>query len=265
MSDMELTVLGCSGSGPGPDNPSSGYLVRAGGRTLALDLGNGTLGAMHHHLDPFALDALLLSHLHPDHCADVASLVVFRRYHPRPPYPVTERRLPVWGPAEAHDRLAAQYGASAAERAETDLSDVLDFQVLTDELRVELAGVDVLARRVDHVVESYGLRLEFGGRSLVYSGDTGPSDALVELAHGADVLLCEASWPHVWPGCTEGPPPGVHLSGREAGEHAAKAGVQRLLITHVPVWFDGDELVAEAEEVFSGPVELVSAGASYEI
>ncbi len=264
MSDMELTVLGCSGSGPGPDSPSSGYLVRAGGHTLALDLGNGTLGALQRHLDPFALDALLLSHLHPDHCADLSSLVVYRRYHPRPPYPVTEHRLPVYAPAEASDRLAAQYGASAAERAETELSDVLDFQVVHDRARIEVAGCTVLARRVDHVVESYALRVEHGGRSLAYSGDTGPCEALVDLATGADVLLCEATWPHVWPGCP-GPPRGIHLSGTEAGEHAAAAGVQRLLITHVPVWFDGAELLAEAEGSFPGPVELVRAGASYQV
>lgn len=261
---MELTVLGCSGSGPGPDSPSSGYLLRAGGRTLVFDLGNGTLGALHRYLDPFALDALLLSHLHPDHCADLASLVVYRRYHPRPPYAVTERRLPVHAPAEAPERLAAQYGASAAERADTDLSDVLDFQVIVDGMQAEVAGCTVTARRVDHVVESYALRVDQGGRSIVYSGDTGPCESLIELSEGADVLLCEATWPHVWPG-SEVPPPGIHMSGRQAGEHAAKAGVGKLLITHVPMWFDGDELVTEAKEVYQGPVELVRAGASYDV
>ncbi len=261
---MELTVLGCSGSGPGPDSPSSGYLVWAGGRTLVLDLGNGTMGALQRRLDPFALDALLLSHLHPDHCADVASLVVYRRYHPRPPYDVTEHRLPLHAPAPASERLAAQYAACAVERAETDLSDVLDFQVVADHASAEVAGCTVTSRRVDHPCESYALRLEHDGRSLVYSGDTGPCDALVELARGADVLLCEASWPHVWPGDRQ-PPPGVHMSGRQAGEHARRAGVGRMLITHVPTWFDGDDLAAEATDAFDGPVELVRAGASYQV
>jgi ribonuclease BN (tRNA processing enzyme) len=262
---MELTVLGCSGSGPAPDSPASGYLVRAGDRTLVLDLGNGTLGALQRHLDPFDLDALLLSHLHPDHCADVASLVVFRRYHPRPPFDVTEHRLPLYAPREAPDRLASQYATSAAELAVTDLSDSLDFRVVTDGMRVEVAGCVVRTRRMDHVCEAYGLRLEHEGRSLVYSGDTGPCEGLVELASGADVLLCEASWPHIWPGSADPPPPGVHMSGRQAGEHAAGAGVGQLLITHVPAWFDGDELVAEAKDVFAGPVELVRAGGVYQV
>ena len=100
----------------------------------------------------------------------------------------------------------------------------------------------------------------------MYSGDTGPCPALVELAGGADALLCEATWPHtgVW-GEDGGPPPGVHLSGRQAGEHAAAAGVGRLLITHVPAWFVGEELLAEAKEVFDGPVDLVTPDGVYEL
>ena len=99
--------------------------------------------------------------------------------------------------------------------------------------------------------------------SLVYSGDTGPCEALVELAAGADVLLCEATWPHVMPGRWTEPPRGLHLSGRQAGEHAAAAGVGRLLLTHVPAWFDAAELLAEAQERFDGPVELVAPDATY--
>jgi ribonuclease BN (tRNA processing enzyme) len=263
MSAMELTVLGCSGSGPGPDSPSSGYLVRVGDRTLALDLGNGTLGALQRYLDPFDLDALVLSHLHPDHCADVASLVVYRRYHPAPPYPPAGRRLPVYGPAETADRLGALSSASAVERAREDLSDVFEFRPLaplTGGPPAEVAGAAMSARRAVHPCETYALRLDHGGRSLAYSGDTAACDALVDLARGADVLLCEATWPH-----SSSHPPGLHMSGREAGEHAAAAGVGRLLLTHVQVWFDAAVLLAEAKSAFDGPVELVTAGATYRV
>ena len=82
---MRLTVLGCSGSGPGPISPASGYLVEAGDARLVLDLGNGTFGALQRHSDPWQLDAVLFSHLHPDHCADFTALVVYRRYHPHAP------------------------------------------------------------------------------------------------------------------------------------------------------------------------------------
>jgi ribonuclease BN (tRNA processing enzyme) len=261
---VRLTVLGCSGSGPGPHSASSGYLVQAGGTNLALDLGNGTLGALYRHLDPFALDAVVLSHLHADHCMDMPSLVVVRRYHPRPPYDATARRLPVYAPAEAAERLAAAYAASAGERAGTDLSDVLEFRALKPGVTAAVGDATLRAAAVEHPCEAYALRVEHGGTSLVYRGDTGPCQALVELARGADVLLCEATWPHVTARWTE-PPPGVHLSGQQAGEHAASAGVGRLLITHVPVWFDGAQLADEARAAFGGPVELVAADASYPV
>lgn len=261
---MRLTVLGCSGSGPGPASPASGYLVDSGGVRLVLDLGNGTVGALQRHLDPWQLDAVVLTHLHPDHSADASALVVHRRYHPFPPFDPTTRKLPVFAPAEAPDRLGAAYAPSAAERAETDLTDVCEFLALTDGSAASVGDVTLRAGAVDHPCEAYAVRVEHGGRTLVYSGDTGPCEGLVTLARGADVLLCEATWPHVTTWWDE-PPPGVHLSGRQAGEHAAAAGVGRLLLTHVPVWFDGSALLAEAREVFDGPVELVAADAAYEV
>jgi ribonuclease BN (tRNA processing enzyme) len=258
---VRLTVLGCSGSGPGPTSPASGYLVRAGDIRLLLDLGNGAFGALLRHLDPWALDAVALSHLHADHCADMSNLVVYRRYDPAPP--PTAGRLTVYAPDGAADRLAAAYAASAEERASTDLSDVLAFRPVAD--GACLGAMTLRAVPVEHPVAAYALRVEHDGASLVYSGDTGPCRGLVELARGADVLLCEASWPHVVPGRWTEPPPGLHMSGRQAGEHAAAAGVGRLLLTHVPVWCDPAALLAEAQETFDGPVELVAADATYAI
>jgi ribonuclease BN (tRNA processing enzyme) len=109
-------------------------------------------------------------------------------------------------------------------------------------------------------VESYLLRLEHEGRSLVYTGDTGPTEALVDLARGADVLLCEATFRHGDPN-----PPDLHLTGRQAGEYAARAGVGRLVITHVPPWYDPEDLAAEARAAYDGPVEIARPGVAYAI
>jgi ribonuclease BN (tRNA processing enzyme) len=253
---MRMIVLGCSGSGPGPASPASGYLVSAGDVHLVLDLGNGTFGALQRHLDPWRLDAVAFSHLHPDHCADLSALYVHRRYHPFPPGERTP--LPVLAPAGAPDRFAAAYAPDAVERAATDLSDVLAFAPHAPEAAV--GDVVLRTAAVDHPCEAYALRVEHGGRSLVYSGDTGPCQGLVELARGADVLLCEATWPH-----HEGAPPGLHLSGRQAGEHAAAAGVGALLLTHVPPWFDAEPLRAAAAAAFGGPVEVVVADGAYDV
>ena len=258
---MLLTVLGCSGSGPGPASPASGYLLTAGDTRLLLDLGNGAFGALQRHLDPWLLDGVVLTHLHADHCADMTNLVVHRRYHPAPPAAVEP--LPVFGPADTATRLALAYAASPEERESTDLSDVLAFRKAAD--GGALADVTLRTMPVAHPVEAYAVRVEHGGRSLVYSGDTGPCAALIELAEGADVLLCEASWPHVVPGRWAEPPPDLHMSGRQAGEHAAAAGVGRLLLTHIPTWCDPTELFAEARERFDGPVDVVAADRGYEI
>ena len=243
---MHLTVLGCSGSVPGPAGPASAYLLEHDGFRLLLDLGSGAYGALQRHLDPAAVDAVVLSHLHPDHCLDLTALVVHHRYGPPagtlPP-------VPVLGPAGTRDRLGRAYDPGPKGR----LPAVFDVRPA---VAGELGPFRLRFARVNHPVETHAVRVEAGGRSLVYSGDTGISDALVELATGADVLLCEASFDV--PG-----PPDLHLTGREAGEHAAKAGVGRLLVTHVPPWADRDRIGADAAAAYPGPTELVDPDGAY--
>jgi ribonuclease BN (tRNA processing enzyme) len=252
---MLLTVLGCSGSVPAPESPASGYLVRAEGTSVVLDLGNGAFAALQRYLDPFALDGLLLSHLHPDHCADVSALTVYRRYHPNPP---SRDVVPLYGPRDTTERLVAAYAPNADERKTTDLSDVYSIRSY-DEV-VAIGPFEVRAAPVEHPCEAYALRIGHAGRTLVFSGDTGPCRRLVELAAGADVLLAEASWPD-----QPDNPPGIHMSGKDAGEAAAAAGIGRLLITHVPPWTDSDRVLAEAKAAFEGPIELVRQGTHYDI
>ena len=255
---MRLTILGCSGSIPGPNTAASGYLLEAEGFLLGVELGNGTLSRLQTVTDPFDLDALVLTHLHPDHCADVSALTVLRRYHPAPPYPARPRLLPLHAPKDAPTRLANAYAPNEAERAVTDLSDVYDFQPLRPE-PVKIGPFDVTAVEVEHPTTAFGLRISYGGRILAYTGDTGPCTALGELADGVDVLLAEASW-------TDAPtrPPGVHLSGKQAGELARDAGVGRLLLTHIAPWTDSGAILAEALAEFPD-AELVVDGAVYDV
>jgi ribonuclease BN (tRNA processing enzyme) len=254
-----LTVLGCSGSAPGPDAPASGYLIEADGELLVMDLGNGTLARLQLDCDPLLVDALLFSHLHPDHCADFGALTVMRRYHESPPRDSTAFPLPVYAPSGAPERFAGLCAADEAERLGTDLSDVYRFHTLDAE-PVTISGYTVTSAEVDHPCEAYGFRIERAGRSLCYSGDSAPCDALTTLAQGADTLLAEASW-------TDDPsrPPNLHMSGRQAGELAAKAGVNRLVLTHLQPWTDRDAVLAEARVTFDGEVTLAAPGATYDI
>ncbi len=246
---MKLTIVGCSGSGPGPKSPASSYLVEHDGFRLLVDLGNGSFGALQSLVEPDTIDAVFLSHLHADHCLDVVPFVIWHRYSGRS----SGRRIPLYAPGGAHARLAA-----AADGQDADLTDVFDFVDVTPG-RSAIGPFATETTLTAHPVECHALRLTAGGRSLVYTGDTGPSERVVELARGADVLLSEAAHP-------PGPdlPSGLHLTGREAGEMATAAGVARLLLTHIPAWVDEIGQLFAASAVFS-ETELVHTGATYEI
>lgn len=249
---MRLTIVGCSGSFPGPGSAASCYLVEADGHRVLLDLGNGALGALATHTSIYDIAAVLITHLHPDHCFDLASFYVARRYHPEGARP----RIPVFGPPGIGARLAQAYGIDRPE----GMTQEFEFHEWSDGATYDVGPLRVTVVRVAHPVECYAMRVEHGGRTLVYSGDTGASDALVSLAQGADLLLCEAS--HV-----EGAdnPQGLHLTGREAGQHAAKAGAGRLVLTHIPPWYDATRALEEATPAFRGRVDLARPGATYDV
>ncbi|TWH23000.1 ribonuclease BN (tRNA processing enzyme) [Prauserella rugosa] len=259
VTTVRLTILGCSGSIPGPNTAASGYLVESEGFVLGVDLGNGTLAQLQALRDPFDVDALVLSHLHPDHCADMSALTVLRRYHPDPPFDPRRHRLPVHAPAEAPTRLANAFAADDAERDVTDLSDVYEFHPLLTGSRT-IGPFEVSAFPMDHPTEAFGLRVSCGGRTLAYTGDTGPCAALDELSAGVDLLLAEASW-------TDGPerPAGVHLSGTQAGELARRAAAHRLVLTHVAPWTDAAAVLAEARAAFGDAAELAVQGRVYDV
>ncbi len=250
---MKLTVLGCAGSFPGPESPCSAYLIEAEGFRLLVDFGTGSLGSLQRYSRIDAIDAILLSHLHCDHMLDACSYVVVRRYNPSGPLPV----VPLYGPAGTAERLACIYGTEYKKSTVDDVYDVRTLQPGS----FEVGPFRVQAERMNHPVETFGFRVEYGGAAVAYSADTGVTEALVTLARDADLLLCEASYldsePH---------PADLHLTGREAGEHARKAGVRRLVLTHlVQAWGDPDATLAEATAAFDGPVELAHPGATYDL
>jgi ribonuclease BN (tRNA processing enzyme) len=247
---MKLTVLGCSGSMPGPDSPASGYLVESDGFRMVLDLGNGAFGALQRHVEAHEVDAIILSHLHADHCLDLTSYVVALRYGPHR----GGRRIPVIGPAGTRARIESAYDPMVRK---LNLQELFDFAAPKDG---QLGPFEVSFAEMNHPVPAFAIRLTAGGRTLVYSGDTGESEALVQLAEGADVLLCEASF-----GPDEPYVPDLHLTGEQAGDHASRAQVDRLMITHVPPWGSREVAVAEAAKTFDGPIEAVVPDGVYQI
>ncbi|SKC77860.1 MBL fold metallo-hydrolase [Krasilnikoviella flava] len=268
---MRLVTVGVAGSFPGPASPASAYLLQAhdGERewNVLLDLGNGGLGALQRHVDPLDLDAVALSHLHPDHCADLSGLYVYLRYHPERGGTRTGvgRKLPVLGPAATPERAAAMYGLAPGE----SMAGEYDFQAWQHGTPVRVGPFELEPFAVFHPVEAYGIRVTGpssvrpGERAtLVYSGDTDACDGLVAGARDADLFLCEAAFQE---GRDDAVERGIHLTGRRAGEAAAAAGARSLLLTHLPVWSSPDVARAEARSVYDGPVEVAVAGGVHEL
>jgi ribonuclease BN (tRNA processing enzyme) len=240
---MRLTVVGCSGSVPSAYSAASCYLLEAEGFRLVMDLGSGALGALQRYAAVHQVDAVALSHLHADHFIDMCSFWVARKYSPEGTLPP----IPVYGPAEAARRVSRA-------NDDPDVTGIFDFVTLTPGRR-QIGPFTVTVDHVAHPVETFAFRFEHDGRALVYSGDTGPSPALTELARSADVLLCEAGFPDL-----PGLPPDLHLCGRQAGQHAAAAGTGRLVLTHLAPDIDPAESLAEAQGAFPGSVTLAAPG-----
>ena len=249
-----VTVVGCSGSYPGPESPASCYLIEAdeGGRTfrILLDLGNGALGHLQRYADPLSIDAVFLSHLHADHCLDMCGYYVMRKYHPTGPQPP----IPVWGPDDTPGRMARAYDLPL----DPGMNEEFDFRAYSGP--VEIGPFLVETTPVAHPVDAFAIKVSVGGRSLVYSGDTGPCQELTDFAAGADVLVCEASF-------RDGDinPPDLHMTGSECGTTAVAAAVGSLVLTHVPPWHDPQAAYAEARTTWDGPLHVAVAGMVFDL
>jgi ribonuclease BN (tRNA processing enzyme) len=247
---MKLTVVGCSGTMPGADGPASSYLVESQGFRLLVDCGNGASGALQRYVGLLDLDAVLITHVHADHCLDLVVYSYARRYGAGDPPP-----LPVYGPGGLQDRLLRAFDEVPQDR----LDPVYEFHDLAPGRR-SIGPFEVELAHMNHPVETFGLRIMADGASITYSADTGECPALVVLARDTDLLLCEAAF-------RDDPanPEGLHLTGRQAGEHAAKAGAEKLVLTHIPPWIDQEQTLADAGQTYDGPIELARAGGTYEL
>jgi ribonuclease BN (tRNA processing enzyme) len=235
---LRVTVVGCSGSYPGPGSACSGYLVQAGGTSIAVDLGTGSLANLQAHLPLDGLDAVVLSHSHPDHWVDLAGLEVALKYR------YGRRELPVYGNALT---------ATKAEVLLDGLEPTFAWHEVGDGDRVTIGELDVGFAATSHYVPTLAMSMAAGGRVLAYSADTGPDWSFGHLGVAIHLALCEAT--HLQDGEGDGV---LHLSARQAGALARQAGVERLVLTHLAPGTDPDAARREAEPAFGGPVTLAA-------
>ncbi len=261
---MRLVVLGGAAYGPVRGTACPGYLVQAGGALVLLDCGPGIATALGTLVHPAYLSAVLISHVHPDHCLDLLPLGWSAYSRPLEGLNDLEAQgtgIPIWLPPGGANVVEAV--ARAFEPDFPEASTILDGTALSlreydpeEEIRIGRLGVRFFGPTA-HSARGYAFRLAADGVVLAYSGDGAPSRAALRAAQGADLFICEATWPG-----EVAPIPGTHMTVHEAAETAAEAGAGALLLTHL-LSVESEycaELASAARERFPGPVYVAESG-----
>lgn len=231
-----VTVLGSCGAYPEPGRACSGFLVEWDGYRLVLDLGYATLPRLLAHCPDGAVDAVAITHEHPDHCVDLHGLFRMRLFGG-----TREPNLPLYCPPGVLDRLAGL-------EPDVDLRAIFDVHPLPGSYQA--GPFQLSARLLPHFVPNTGIRLQAGNVAIAYTGDTGPDPALAELGRDADLYIVEATDRE---GETDRHPRNL-LTATEAAHWASLAGARRLLLTHFWPGNDRDASVTAARQTFTGEV-----------
>ncbi|HWO64126.1 MAG TPA: MBL fold metallo-hydrolase [Umezawaea sp.] len=241
---MRITVLGGCGAWPSAGSACSGFLVEHEGFRVVVDLGYAVLPRLLEHTAADGVDAVLISHGHPDHCADLNPLLRARALDDDPP-----PALPVFAPPRALDAVLA-----------LDRPGMLDSSYLPHEFtpgaRFALGPFEVDTWSLPHWVPNAGIRLTTGGRRLAYTGDTGPSPDITDLARDADVLIAEATYAEEVPADSAR----YLSSARQAGRYAAQANVGHLLLTHLWPGSNPHASVDAAGRTHGGDISVADSG-----
>src|ERR671914_511105 len=238
-----MTVLGACGAWPAAGQACSGFLVEQDDFRLVLDLGYATLPRLLQHVPADQVDAVVITHRHPDHCADLSPLLRARFFPGTGALPLAVYSLP-----GAVDAVLALDSPTMMANIET--------HDLAPDSRVLIGPFVVETKMLPHFVPNLGLRVSAGEAVLTYTGDSGPCSEVVDLARESNLMIAEATFVGRVPDDAVG-----HLSSAEqAGQQAREAHVARLLLTHL--WPDTDPSAAQsaATNSFDGPVEVAMTG-----
>lgn len=247
---MEITVLGCGAAYPRPGGACAGFLYTADDTNVWVDAGNGTFARLQSYVPFRDVDALVLTHGHADHIADVLPFMYALGFDPGGE--VTT--VPVYAPGDVAPSLKWPLGGTSKER----FKKVFDFQAIHARFRV--GALEFSPFRTQHPAETYGLRVRHGEKTAVYTSDTALFPDLAAECKDADILIIEATY-------LDGTdaPKGIHLFAREAGRVAREANAKRVVLTHIWATFEPDEAVAEAAKEFDGQIEAAVEGARYTV
>ncbi len=239
---------------PRPGRACSCYVLRSSCAAVVLDFGSGSLGNLRLAIDYSSIDAVIISHMHADHFLDLIPLRYGLKYGPS----VRQSRMPLWLPPGGSAMLRALCNTFTPESAADFLNEVFEVREYDPARPLDVGDLRLSFQKTRHYIDTYAMRAEGEGASLVYSADTAPCEALVEHARGCGLFLCEAT---LGLGTEEGDR--GHLSAEEAGEIAARAGARHLVLTHYHDTISPGELFEAARRRFSGQISLADDGSDF--
>lgn len=248
--DARLHVLGSSSAVPRPERANSGYLLRTGAAAIAVDFGSGVFSRLRAVMDPAKLDAVVISHMHADHFFDLVPLRYAMRYELERATP-----LPVYLPPGGL-RAVREVARPLKDDAEF-FAGVFQLHEYDPQQKLRVGDCTVSFERTVHYIPAYAMRFDTPSGTFAFSADTAPCAAVERVARAADLFLCEAS---LGPAGTEKGERG-HLNAAEAGEIAAAAGVQHLVLTHYGASSRPQALHSAAARAFRGRITVADDGA----
>jgi ribonuclease BN (tRNA processing enzyme) len=248
---MRLTVLGASASYAGPGQACAGHLVETLSSRVLLDCGNGVLANLSSIIDPLMLDAVFVTHDHPDHFLDLYALQALLRYAPAGP----ADPMPLCVPAGLFEAMTC----FLSDRGNSELKAAFTVHDMTDGETVGVGDLLVTPHRTEHTGDSFALTVTDGSSSLCYTSDTAPDEVALRITTGCDLLLAEATLPEAYRGAAP------HMTAAEAGELARAAGAGELVLTHIWPTNDREAMAAEAAAAFGRPVTVAREYDTFEI
>lgn len=242
---MKFTVIGCWGGYPAPGEATSAYLIEKDGFNLLIDFGSGALSAVQRYKNIMDIDAVILSHYHEDHVADIG--VLQYAWLTQSYLREMNESLPLYGhhgDEVGFSKLTHDFTEGIAYNPE----DVLHIGPLTIEFL-----------KTNHPVDCYGMRISDGSKTIVYTADTGYQNEWIDFSRNADLLITDCNFYAHQDGGQAG-----HMTSEEGGHIAEMAQVKELILSHLPQYGNHEELIEEAGHYFKGKIQLAKMGLVWE-